>query len=96
MELRAERVDVEACSQVQFVPASKQGWGSGRDRDFLRAFLVVILGTIYATTDRVFLHEFRIKWPEAIGNSLRIRNSGIEPAIVVFFPEYGWHPVGDL
>ena len=60
---------------------------------FPRAGFIVVLGTVHAITHRIFLHQFRIKWSEAIGNSLGVRDSGIKPAIVVFFFEYGRHPV---
>src|SRR5258708_1226116 len=92
-ERSTERLQVSFEGGAERRQASKQGWRSSRDRDFLRAFLIVVLGTIDAIAHRVLLHQFRIKWFEAICNSLGIRDSGIKPAIVVFFFEYGRHPV---
>src|SRR5581483_665879 len=68
-------------------------WGRRCYRDLLRAFLIVVFGTIYAAAHRIFFHQFRIKWFEAVRNSLWIGDSRIKPAIVVFLLEYGRHPV---
>jgi hypothetical protein len=50
----------------------------------------------HAIAHGIFLHGFRIKWFQAIGNSLLIGDPRAQPAVIVFFAQNGRYPVVDF